>query len=300
MVSDFNTHYLRHYFAIRLINANWLCLRFLAVFVISLGCSIASAGERNVVIFADFACTDNAAGDPDDCLAVEALRRTPSVTIVAVMTTGGNTHSQLTYDLGRAMFPKMTIFPGTRPRSNRITKAHHQLAALISKQKSNLTFLVLSPATDFAKLIRTAPETLNMANEVIFVAGRTPGDTFQLHTGGRKLRDLNYEKDRSAYADLLPMLFAQRVKTTFVGFRAGMNTQVPREFMPADFVAKAQVTWAQKCQIWFGGKMPPFDVVASMAVTQHKRLLSCQKVKVTAGHDLKLESISGSNFQFCQ
>ena len=262
--------------------------------------STAEAGKNVVVIFADFACTEDAAGDPDDCLAVEALRRSPSVEILAVMTAGGNTHAHRAYELGTSKFPTLAVFPGSRPRSKRVTKAHLELARLISTRKTKLTFLVLSPATDFMKLVNVAPEVLDHANEVVFVAGRAAGERFRIRAGGRELRDMNFEKDRRAFVKLLPILFERKIPTTFVGFRAAMNTKVPVELMPLDFVSNAQRAWKRKCKFWFGGETPPFDLVAAMTVTRFRNLLSCQNSKVVVGRNIILENSHSSNFRMCR
>ncbi|WP_162933115.1 hypothetical protein [Roseovarius sp. EL26] len=134
-----------------------------------LNITIASAGENHVVIFADFACTDNAAGDPDDCLAVEALKGIPHVNIVAVMTTGGNTQARRAFELGKTLFPDLVVLPGTRPRSKQILPAHYKLASLIKDLGSEVRVLVLSPATDLKKLNAISPDILKTVEQVVFV-----------------------------------------------------------------------------------------------------------------------------------
>ena len=116
-------------------------------------CAPVSGHERTLVIFADFACTDNAAGDPDDCLAVEALRRTDTVHILAVVAAGGNASAQRSYGLGLSKFPDLLVLPGSHPGAKRSGTTHHRVAKLIKQGRGDVSFLVLSPATDLARLV---------------------------------------------------------------------------------------------------------------------------------------------------
>lgn len=276
-------------------------LSFLCVWIAGVAAgTFAKAEASRIVIFADFACTDNAAGDPDDCLAVEALRREDSSRILAVMAAGGNTRADRSYELGQKLFKDLTLLRGTPPRSKRLTNGHRELAQLILMAPEPVVFLVLSPATDFAKLVMHEPQVLNRAEKVVFVAGRRPGDEFRLAPGRRALRDMNYEKDRGAFAAILPLLFDTRVHTKFIGFRAGMNADVPDSFLPADFVKRAQREWRRKCRFWFGGETPPFDVVAAMAATRHNERLDCIPTGLRAGKRLELTPTRRSVFELCE
>jgi hypothetical protein len=260
----------------------------------------AKAERRDVVIFADFACTDSASGDPDDCLAVRALRKTTGIDIFAVVASGGNSSPELSLKLGRSEFPDVRVFPGSRPRSGYMLRTYSKLTELIVSEKSSVTLLVLSPATDLANLLTHHPRALNHVEEIVFVAGRSPGDIFRMTSEGRTIRDMNYEKDREAFFHLLPLLHKKRIRTTFVGFRAAMNTAVPEAFFPRDFVRKAQRAWARKTRFWFGKSLPPFDLVAAMAVTEYRSILRCRKVNIRAGQQLELRPARRSVFRFCE
>ncbi len=111
---------------------------------------------------------------------------------------------------------------------------------------------------------------------------------------------MNFEKDRRAFAVLLPMLSRHRVETMFVGFRAAMNTDVPIEFVPRDYIQKTRKAWARKCRLWFGAETPLFDVVAAMAVTPYRDHLNCQGVWVKIGYDLIGIAMTRSNFRLCR
>lgn len=271
-----------------------------ALFLAVAGMGAAHPEQRSVVIFADFACTDNAAGDPDDCLAVKALRRMDSINILAVVASGGNGSPELSLELGRSKFPNLRIFPGSRPRSRYVLRTHNKLAEIIGSHKSNVTLLVLSPATDVDILLAQNPRAFNSVEEVVFVAGRSPGDIFRVKSAGRTIRDMNYEKDRKAFFHLLPLLHKKGIRTTFVGFRAAMNTTIPEEFFPRDFVRKARRAWARKTRFWFGQSLPVFDLVAAMSLTTYRSKLRCRKVNIRAGRQLELRTSRHSVFRFCE
>lgn len=270
------------------------------LFLTIAGFGVADAKQRDVVIFADFACTNIAAGDPDDCLAVEALRRMKETNILAVVASGGNSSPELSLELGAEKFPDLRIFPGSRPRSRYIHRTYGKLAELIVSQNNSVTLLVLSPATDLANLASQHPGAFNYLEEVVFVAGRSPGDIFRMKSVGRTIRDMNYEKDREAFFYLLKLLHNKRIRTTFVGFRAAMNTAVPEKFFPRGFVPRAQRAWARKTRFWFGQSLPPFDLVAAMSVTAYRNKLRCEKVSIRAGSQLELRTARRSAFRFCE
>jgi len=271
-----------------------------ALFLTISGMGAAHEERRHLVIFADFACTDNAAGDPDDCLAVRALRNMNGIDILAVVASGGNASPELSLELGKSKFPDLRVFPGSRPRSRYMLRTHSKLAELIRSHTFGVTLVVLSPATDLANLVAQHPRALKHVEEVVFVAGRSPGDIFQMKSTGRTIRDMNYEKDRKAFFHLLPLLHKKRIRTTFVGFRAAMNTTVPEVFFPLNFVRKAQRAWARKTRFWFGQSLPPFDLVAAMSVTTYRSKLRCRYVSIRAGRQLELRTARHSVFRFCE
>lgn len=272
----------------------------LALILLWLGSSSALADRTNLVIFADFGCSDAAIADPDDCLAVEALRRSETVNILAVVAAGGNVSERLSYQLGQELFPNLLVLPGSRPRARYWSNTHRQIRKLIIESPSAVTVVVFSPATDFAELVTHHQAVLSNVDQVVFVAGRSPGDAFRAQPGGRLIRDMNYEKDRRSFRHLLPVLNEHRVAVTFVGFRAAMTTPVPAEFMPSAFVNKAQRRWRRKTRVWFGASLPAFDVVAAMAVTPWRSALRCRPVTVRAGRDMVLLDTERSRFQFCE
>ncbi|WP_338101075.1 nucleoside hydrolase [Roseovarius tolerans] len=191
------------------------------------------------------------------------------------------------------------MLPGSRPRTKRSAATHQRVTRLIEQGRGDVTFLVLSPATDLAKLIGSYPTVLKRTREIVFVSGRSPGDRFYAKSGGKEVRDMNYVKDRLAYKAVLPLLYDKGIKTTFVGFRAAMNTTVPNSFMPVGFAQKAQQAWHRKTRFWFGTRLPPFDVVAAMAVSPYHNRLRCRYVNIRAGDDLILSSTQHSYFTFC-
>lgn len=268
----------------------------MSLLLLLLGQSPAPAEQTNLVIFADFACSNPAAGDPDDCLAVEALRRLEAVRILAVVAAGGNASERLSYQLGRSMFPDLVVLPGSRPRARYFSKTHRYIRDIIFGSANAVTVLVLSPATDFAVLVAQNPTVLSKVDQVVFVAGRSPGDKFRLRIGGRTLRDMNYEKNRRSFGLLLKALYEHRIEATFVGFRAAMNTQLQKQFMPSNFAHKSQKNWRRKMRFWFGAAPPAFDVVAAMAVTPWRAYLRCRSVAIWAGRDLVLQTTERSIF----
>ena len=271
----------------------------MALFMLLFAGASAARAERDVIIFADFACTESAAGDPDDCLAVKALQDAQNINILAVVASGGNATRQVSHRLGRMLFPDLRILPGSNPRVRWRTKTHEIVADLAMGAGAGVSVLVLSPAGDFAMTLRQRPRLLDVIKGVVLVAGRAPGDRFEMVPGGRVLRDMNYEKDRRAMQEVLPRLFRHRVATRFVGFRAAMNTTLPEGFMDHRFVPEAQRAWARKTRFWFGARLPPFDVVAAMALTRYVRHLQCHPVKIEAGRDLLVRPARRSYFSFC-
>ncbi|MBM2295039.1 nucleoside hydrolase [Sulfitobacter pseudonitzschiae] len=260
------------------------------------------AETSEIIIFADFACTENTVGDPDDCLAVEALSRRKSVKILAIVATGGNANENLSFKLGQTLFPDLLVLQGSRAgvRSKGVLETNRKLHEIIRSNVNGVIILALSPATDFAMLVNHQRSVLDNVKAVVFVAGRSPGDEFQVRDNGRKIRDMNYEKDRGSFGTILLALHDHRIKTTFVGFRASMNARLPAEFVSRHFKQRARQSWRRKTIFWFGGELPLFDAVAALTVTRWHNSLNCRPVNVRAGKHLELRSSPRSNFSFCE
>ena len=132
------------------------------------------------------------------------------------------------------------------------------------------------------------------------VAGRSRGDVFVGGSARRHLRDMNFEKDRKSFSEALIALQRAKVPVTFVGFRAALNADVPASFRHDTYLPGIRSAWARKARLWFGGELPPFDLVAAMMVTSLASQMSCYPVRVAAGRNLTLTRAPYSGFSFCE
>lgn len=251
--------------------------------------SLHSASAKTVLIFSDLACSFNQIADPDDCLAVRALMDDASVDIMGLITTSGNGTAQSAKLMATKLFPSLPTFNLSTQYASNIDFEKCADAVLASREK--LTILVFGPATQFNRFIKEHTAVLDNIEEVVFVAGRSPGAIFTVSSRGRTIKDLNYEKNRSAFIEVLPLLLKQKIRLTFIGFEAGMNVALPKGFLDTAYLAPQRRRWARMTKWWFGAQLPAFDLVAALFVTKYRGLLKCKHVtRIVTGKKLILET----------
>ncbi len=260
---------------------------------------VADAGSRKVFVIADAGCTAQLTADPDDCMAIEAMLRNPKVRVVGIMSTYGNKKLATSSGLIRGLFPGTPHFVGSVDKDALSTSAHAEVASLIMAHK-HVDLMVLSPATDAKHLLVEYPKVLESLNSVVFVAGRAPGVKFRL-SGGKEIRDFNYQKDSFSFRTLLPILVEHRILTYFSGYTAGLNVKLPDGYMRKDFISQQQRAWQRKTDWWFGRSLPSFDTVASLLVTKHKHRMNCYPVRARISRaQLVLVNTAHSMLMFCK
>ncbi len=163
--------------------------------------------------------TDLSLGSPlrevDDAYALLLALRSPELQIVGISTTYGNTPLRGTtartrHSLG-AFRSGLPVHPGAAS-PNDLGKATPATAALSAAlRETRLTYVALGPLTNLASFLRLHPEEAARIDQVILIAGKTPGATLGFGPQEKfRIHDANLVKDpaavRAVLASSLPLL----------------------------------------------------------------------------------------------
>ncbi len=271
---------------------------------------------RRVWIDTDAACGHARTADPDDCLAILLLARSPGVELVGISTVFGNAPLEVTDRTARELAAQLrgqgvqvrvyrgAEVPGDRRPTNRgqpaagiETPAESALARAIAG--GPLTILSLGPLTNLDLTLRRHPALALAGVTLVAVMGRRPGHLFHPTEGhgagaillghGPVFRDLNLVEDPAAAAATL----RRRIPTVLIPYEVAREVSVGRTDLDRMTMAGGASAWvAGRARGWleFWRKdvglagFYPFDAVAAMYVTT-PGLFSCARVSATVGED---------------
>ncbi|MGI8413365.1 MAG: nucleoside hydrolase [Solirubrobacteraceae bacterium] len=155
--------------------------------------------------------TDPAVGVPerdvDDGFALLQALRSAELEVVGVSTVFGNTDLERAYAIAAELLhlaghDEMPLHPGAADAGALGAPSAASRAMVRALERSPLVVLALGPLTNVATALRD-PAAAAHVERVVAVAGRRPGQRFQVGTGEDALPDLNFESDVPAAAELL-------------------------------------------------------------------------------------------------
>jgi purine nucleosidase len=262
---------------------------------------------RRVWIDSDAACGHGARTDPDDCLAIALLARTPAIEVVGISTVFGNAPRDVVDQTVDALIATLTASGGrplpvwrgaAAPQADRRTRTPAQAALVAALEAGPLAIVALGPLTNVAAVLRERPQLAARVTRLVAVMGRRPGHLFHPAEGERAgsllghgpvFRDFNFTLD----ADAARALVASRVELTLLPYDAARGIEIE----PVDVAALAGTgalgRWlAARVQPWLAywreqiGRegFYPFDLVAAFALVEPS-LMRCARVKVWVGKD---------------
>jgi purine nucleosidase len=270
---------------------------------------------RRVWIDTDAACGHARTADPDDCLAILLLARSPGVELAGISTVFGNaplevtdrTARELAAQLGREGL-QVPVYRGAALPVDRLATGRAHPAAEVDTPAPSalaramaagpLTILSLGPLTNLELALRRRPVPA-AGVRLVAVMGRRPGHLFHPTEGqgagaillghGPVFRDLNLVEDPAAAAAIL----ARRLPTTLIPYEVAREVSVGGSDLDRMAAAEGASAWvAGRAREWleFWRKdvglagFYPFDAVAAMYVTTPE-LFSCARVSASVGED---------------
>ena len=268
---------------------------------------------RRVWVDTDAACGHSRTTDPDDCLAILLLARTPGITLVGISTVFGNAPLEVTDPTARELAELLEVegvrVPVYRGAPERIgagataateTPAESALGRALAA--GPLTVLSLGPLTNLERTLRRRPDLAKGIGRLVAVMGRRPGHLFHPTEGhgtgamlfghGPVFRDLNLVEDPAAASAIL----ARRLPTTLVPYDVARKVSLGAADLDRIARAGRAGAWAaDRARPWLGfwrkdvglDGFYPFDAVAAVYATDPTRF-ACARVSASVGGDERL------------
>jgi inosine-uridine nucleoside N-ribohydrolase len=260
---------------------------------------------RRIWIDTDAGCGHAPDADADDCFALLILLRAPGIEIVGISTVAGNAPPdavlritrELVQRAGRAAGPP--VHAGSTAAGG--TPAHAALRDALAA--GPLTVVALGPLTNVAAALRGRPELQRNVGRLVAVMGRRPRHLFHPAEGrgngilwghGPVFRDFNFEKDRSAAAEVL----ALGIPITLVPYEGARHVSITGNDLAALRAAGGAPAWvAERAGGWLEfwrdvvglGGFYPFDAVAA-AYALEPALFDCAAIAAWVARDRGLRA----------
>lgn len=262
---------------------------------------------RRIWIDTDAACGAGRTTDPDDCLALLALLKAPSMRVVGISTIFGNatigvtdrTTRDIVSLLATEGFPTPPVYRG---RSSSLdanyavdqTPSDNGMRNALSE--APMTIVALGPLTNIAAVLRSHPDLAPQVQGIVSVMGQRPGHVFHPVEGGAArilfghgpvFKDFNFAKDRLAAAELL----ALGIRMTFVPYEAAQALTITETDLNAMARAGSAARWvAERSREWLSFwhqdiRQPgfySFDLAAAVYLL-HPELFRCAQVRYRIG-----------------
>lgn len=163
--------------------------------------------------------------DKDDILSLLQAFGSPELAIRGISVTFGNikpddvepVRGRLSSFVGQFAPTSIPVYSGARSAADFGYATNASIALAAALRRERLLILMQGPATMVATVIKLHPELVPRIIRIIAVAGRRPGEEFRPGKGWIALRDLNFDSDTQAFAELL----SSGVPITLVPFEIG-------------------------------------------------------------------------------
>lgn len=211
----------------------------------------------------------------DDGLALAQAFGSPELHVVGVSSVFGNGDIDTCHASATAMVAAfgpaaMAVARGAgRPDDAPDTAASRAIiAAARAAPPAGLTLLVLGPITNIAAALSSAPDIAPHIAQIIWVAGRVPGEVFRLSADQESpFPDLNFEKDPRSAATVLatevPLLLAPWAGSSQLRFTAADVAQLGMAGAASMCLHKPASDWlALWARLWRVDFFMPFDTLA--------------------------------------
>jgi inosine-uridine nucleoside N-ribohydrolase len=261
---------------------------------------------RRVWIDTDAACGHGRRVDPDDCLAILLLAKTPGIEIVGISTVHGNAPLATTDRTARELVALLDgieapVYRGSAAplgddRSAE-APAHDALRSALSA--GPLTILALGPLTNIAAALEGRPGLAANVGRLVAVMGRRPGHLFHPAEGrgsggilfghGPVFTDFNFAEDPEAAAAVVAM----RLPATLVPYAAARELILDRSDLDRIAAAGPAGAWvAERARAWLDFwnddvGLPgffPFDALAAVYVGE-PALFACAEATARVAKD---------------
>jgi purine nucleosidase len=283
-------------------------------------------GKVPVWIDTDPACGTGQTVDVDDCWALLAAARFPTLDVRGISTVFGNMEGPRVDAFARQVVARLfegstagraEVFPGRTTKGESAwlpTPASRALAAALEREP--LTILALGPLTNIATLIQNRPDLLNRIARIVVVAGKQPGQLF--HPGRQwwfHFGDFNIAQDPRA----AEVVLYSGARVTLVPFDLATNVTITAADLqrlragdaPAHWIADVSRPWLAFWERMLGQEgFYPFDVLA-VAYIALPEYFTCRTTRARIGFSFYLEpfgmgrdlevadGLSGPSVVFC-
>lgn len=249
----------------------------------------------DVWIDTDPSCGVSGRRDVDDCWAIAAALRSPSIHVRGISTSFGNTDvataTRIAHEVvARFGTNEIDIVEGASKAGDDATDAPDAIARALHEKP--LTILSLAPATNIAAVLRRDPHLASRINAVIAIAGSTPdvglfpvGDNHILHA-----HDQNFRRDVPAFRTLLdsrrPLVLIPYATATQVAIGSEDLDAFARRDAAWKWLADQSRGWLRYWSLISGENgFWPFDAVA-VAYLIDPRNFRCVDVPAQIRRDL--------------
>ncbi|MFM9828571.1 MAG: nucleoside hydrolase [Sphingomonas sp.] len=211
----------------------------------------------------------------DDGLALAQAFQSPELDVVGVSSVFGNGDIDTCHASAVAMVSAfgpagMTVARGAgrtdEPADTAAARAI--IAAARAAPAPGLTLLALGPITNIASALTLAPDITRHIGQIIWVAGRLPGEVFKLSADQQdSFPDLNFEKDPGAAATVIaagvPIILAPWAGSSQLKFTAEHVARLADDRSPAACLHRPASDWlAMWTRLWGVDYFMPFDTLA--------------------------------------
>jgi inosine-uridine nucleoside N-ribohydrolase len=241
---------------------------------------------RRLWIDTDAACGHGRRTDPDDCLAIALLARSPQVQLAGISTVAGNAPLEVVERTTRALAAQL----GLR------VPVHAGTAGLrAALEEGPLTIVALGPLTNVARVLEEQPSLAARVSRLIAVMGRRPGHLFHPSEGagggmlfghGPVFRDFNFALDPQASERVL----SRRVPVSFVPYDAARAMELTAADLDRlervlPWIVPRTRAWLDYWQKDIGRQgFSPFDLLAA-AYALEPAWFRCVAVRAWVGED---------------
>lgn len=263
-----------------------------------------------VWIDTDAACGQGRRTDPDDCLAIALLARSPEIKVIGISTVFGNAPldavdattrelvARLFADVGRTPPPVASGSSEPLSQDRPVARAPAHAALKGALEQGPLTLVALGPLTNLAAVLHERPALRTRIARLVAVMGRRPGHNFHPAEGadagsllghGPVFRDFNFAMDTRAASHVV----ALDLPITLIPYDAARGVEITAHDLNVLAEGGPAMAWVTtRSRAWLDywrqdiGRQGfyPFDLLAAGYVVEPARF-QCASVSLWVGKD---------------